>query len=102
MLDHMETVAVLLFVDQSSEGNERLALLDCTIRTNVYLFIVSHASAAQQMDINQGNQGNGYYQKRWLVTHTLQPSAHLLDIRGQRTAQSSDVALFYLVCPKKK
>lgn len=90
----METVAVLLFVDQSSEGNERLALLDCTIRINVYLFLVSDASAAQQMDINQGNQGNDCYQKWGLVTHTIATSAHLLDIRGQRTASSSNVALF--------
>lgn len=43
MVDHMETVIVLLVGDQSSEGSERLALLDRAISTNTHLVIVSDA-----------------------------------------------------------
>lgn len=43
MVDHMETATALLVDDQSSEGNERLVLLDRAVITNTHLVIVSDA-----------------------------------------------------------
>lgn len=43
MVDHMATATALLVDDQSSEGNERLVLLDRAVITNTHLVIVSDA-----------------------------------------------------------
>ena len=43
MIDHMETATALLVGDQSSEGSERLALLDRAVIANTHLVIVSDA-----------------------------------------------------------
>lgn len=43
MPDHMETATALLVADQSSEGSERLALLDRAVIKNTHLVTVSDA-----------------------------------------------------------
>jgi len=43
MVDHMDTTKALLVGDQSSEGTERLVLLDHAVITNSHLVIVSNA-----------------------------------------------------------